>query len=404
MRAILSAPGSRGDVNPMIAIGKALRAAGHDVVISLAEPYAPLAEQAGLTVEPVIDRAAFEEAVGTPTVWKPIRGPIAIFRLIIGRFLELHRDVIERHHRPGETVLVAHPLDLASRIYRDANPATPLATVLPQPVTLRTYESLPRLSPYWFECKRPEWLLRTAYWTVDRMVLDRLISGPVNQIRKDYGLRPISRFMDTWWLSPDRVLAMFPDWFAPATQEFLPQLVHCGFPLDDVSDESFELPDDQPIVFTSGTAHQHCRDFFRAAAATCQQIHRPGLLLSTHDENFPVTLPDQVRTASYLPLAKLLPACRAIVHHGGIGTTSQAFAAAVPQLIRPLAFDQFDNATRVEMLGCGKWLRRPAEMGSLLKELLQQDRSPIDAVAQRCQGMHGGQAAATILAGLLPKV
>ena len=48
LKAILSAPGSRGDVNPMIAIGRNLKRLGYDVVISVAAPYAQLAEEAGL--------------------------------------------------------------------------------------------------------------------------------------------------------------------------------------------------------------------------------------------------------------------------------------------------------------------------------------------------------------------
>ena len=47
----------------------------------------------------------------------------------------------------------------------------------------------------------------------------------------------------------------------------------------------------------------------------------------------------------------MLPRARALVHHGGIGTTAQALAAGVPQLIMPLGFDQFDNAARCRTLG-----------------------------------------------------
>jgi UDP:flavonoid glycosyltransferase YjiC (YdhE family) len=39
------------------------------------------------------------------------------------------------------------------------------------------------------------------------------------------------------------------------------------------------------------------------------------------------------------------------VSHGGIGTLSQALAAGIPQLVMPLAFDQFDNAVRLKRLG-----------------------------------------------------
>lgn len=93
------------------------------------------------------------------------------------------------------------------------------------------------------------------------------------------------------------------------------------------------------------------------AVNACRELNRPGLLLSTFPENFPPDLPETVRPLSYVSFSQLLPHCSAIVHHGGIGTTSQALAAGIPQLIRPLAFDQFDNASRVEKIGRGRWLR-----------------------------------------------
>ena len=370
MRAILSAPGSRGDVNPMIAIGRRMREVGHDVVISLAEPYADVAVDAGLEVEVVIGHQQFTEALGNPHVWKPIRGPLQVFRTVVSEFLERQRDVIQRYHVPGQTVLVSHPLDLASRIFRDAHPETPLASVHLQPVILRTLDDPPKLSGWWFEMSRPQWLMRTTYWLVDTLAVDPTIRGPINKMRSEYGLKPLRRPLDQWWHSPDLILAMYPDWFAPATKSFLPQLKHCGFPLQDNSTKDFVVPQDRPIVFTSGTAHHHCRSFFEAAAQACVQLKRPGLLLSTFPENFPLELPDNVRTMPYMSFTRLLPYCAAIVHHGGIGTTSQALAAGIPQLIRPMAFDQFDNANRIEKLGCGRWLRNDRNLANELQQIL----------------------------------
>ena len=371
MRAILSAPGSRGDVNPMIAIGRRLRDAGHDVVISLAEPYADVAADAGLEVEVVIGNEQFTEALGNPHVWKTIRGPLQVFRTVVSDFLERQRDVIEQYHIPGQTVLVSHPLDLASRIFRDAHPETPLASVHLQPVILRTLDAPPKLSGWWFELSRPVWLMRTIYWLIDTVAVDPTILGPVNRMRTDYGLEPIRRPLNQWWHSPDLILAMYPDWFAPATKTFLPQLIHCGFPLQDNSTDDFSVPQDRPIVFTSGTAHHHCRTFFQAAVKACVQLERPGLLLSTFPENFPEKLPDSVQAMPYRSFTRLLPHCSAIVHHGGIGTTSQALAAGIPQLIRPMAFDQFDNAVRIEKLGCGRWLRNDRQLAHELQQILE---------------------------------
>lgn len=359
----------------MVAIGAALRRRGFEVVISLAEPYADVAVEAGLQVEPVISRGRFDALLSDANVWKPIRGARAIFREVAGEFLSLHLDVIARHHLPGRTVLVSHPLDLASRIHRDAEPRTPLVDVHLAPSMLRTFDQPPRMTPWPFEVARPRWLVRSAYRILDAVVLDPIIAPQVNAARRAMGLKPVRRIVHDWWLSPDRILAMYPDWYAPATSQFSPRLSHVGFPLHDAatSATSFSRPTDRPIVFTAGTAHHHCKSFFSAAASACQSLGRPGLLVSTHAENFPAVLPDRVRASTYVSFGELLPHCAAIVHHGGIGTTSQAFAAGIPQVVRPMAFDQFDNATRVQRLNCGLWLRRDRDLVTCLGHVLADD-------------------------------
>ena len=49
----------------------------------------------------------------------------------------------------------------------------------------------------------------------------------------------------------------------------------------------------------------------------------------------------------------LFPRCRAVVHHGGIGTTAKCIVSGVPQLIIPRSHDQPDNASRIVKLGLG---------------------------------------------------
>lgn len=387
-RVIISAPGSRGDVNPMIAVGRHLRRAGHDVVISLAEPYADAARTAGLTVEAVINQKRFSEVLGNSQIWKPIGGPVTVFRHIARDYLSLHAEVIRKYHLPGRTILISHPLDLASRIFRDADPSTPLVDIHLQPVTLRTFDAPPRLSPWPIEITRPPWALKSAYWLVDHCVIDPIVRGPVNRMRASFGLPPVRRIYHRWWMSPDRILAMYPRWYAPATESFEPRLVHCGFPLEDVDGETFSTPENRPIAFTSGTAHHDCRAFFDRAVEACIQLNRPGLLLSTYDANFPSDLPASIQTMGYASFRRLLPSCAAIVHHGGVGTTSQAMAAGIPQVICPLAFDQFDNATRIERLGCGLWCRRASDLTAVLRAALtnaERDQSPFQQVAKRLQ-------------------
>ena len=372
----------------MVAIGRQLRRQGHEVVISLAEPYVEVAESAGLIVEPVISREEFETVLDDPAVWKPIRGVWKILNQVAADFTSLHDAVIRKHHRPGDTILVSHPLDFASRVFREQDSSTPLVDVHLAPATIRVPSAPARLSPWWFEVSRPEWAVKASYWIADRLVIDRALSPAIEKLRQQYGLPRISRYVDQWWLSPDRILAMYTEWFAPESARASDQLRFVGFPLDDGwtnhrGNDEQEF-DDAPIVFTAGTAHQHSKDFFRQAVDACSKLNRPGLLLSTHRDNFPASLPSFIKTLSFAPLGQLLPKASAIVHHGGIGTTSQAFVSGIPQIVRPNAFDQFDNATRVQRLGCGLWLRKDRELAEAIGRVLNDS-----GIKNRCEEVAG---------------
>jgi UDP:flavonoid glycosyltransferase YjiC (YdhE family) len=87
-----------------------------------------------------------------------------------------------------------------------------------------------------------------------------------------------------------------------------------------------------------------------------EMLNARGIFLAPKTENLPERLPATIRAFPFLPLGKILPSCRAIVHHGGIGTLGQALKSGVPQLIRPLAFDQFDNAYRIAKRQLGSYL------------------------------------------------
>ncbi|MEO1529571.1 MAG: nucleotide disphospho-sugar-binding domain-containing protein [Planctomycetota bacterium] len=397
--AILSAPGSRGDVNPMVGIGSELRRRGFDVAITLAELYCSIAEEAGLYAKSLIDSARFESVMADPNVWHFVWGMRKVLQSVAAEYAVPHFEWVRSIHRPGRTVLVSHPLDFGSRVFRDFEPSTKLVDIHLAPVMLRTKEDPPQLTPKGIGPGRSRSTFDLMYWIADKLILDPMLGRPLNRLRKQLGLDPVKRIMHQWWLSPDAVVAMYPDWFAPATRSFLPQLCHAGFPLNDASDAGFEVPSDRPVVFTGGTANQHSRAFFELAANACVKLGVAGILLSQHDACFPKRLPNSVRGMNYAPLGRLLPHCRAIVHHGGIGTTSQAIMCGVPQLVRPMAFDQFDNARQVVALNAGQKLPRDQELTRSLGELLANDsvQESVNALARRPDGASGVQRAADLI-------
>jgi len=91
---------------------------------------------------------------------------------------------------------------------------------------------------------------------------------------------------------------------------------------------------------------------------------------------------------AYVPFSTLLPRVSAFVHHGGIGTVSQALRAGVPQLIRPMAHDQFDNANRAVRLGVAmKLMPRNCRVKNVVNAI---ERLTSDAaIRQRCTQLAG---------------
>ncbi len=162
--------------------------------------------------------------------------------------------------------------------------------------------------------------------------------------------------------SPQKNLGLFPEWFAHPQPDWAPQTQLTGFIYYDNQDGNEELPKElesflsagsAPIIFTAGTAMKHGSQFFLDCIEACQRLGRRGILLTQHPEQLPAQLPQGIQHFAYLPFSKILPRAAALVHHGGIGTTAQAIAAGIPQVIRPMTHDQPDNAARVEKLGIG---------------------------------------------------
>jgi UDP:flavonoid glycosyltransferase YjiC (YdhE family) len=115
-----------------------------------------------------------------------------------------------------------------------------------------------------------------------------------------------------------------------------------------------------------------------------------------------------VRHVPFAPFTQLLPRCAALIHHGGIGTTSAAFAAGIPQVIMPLSHDQPDNAARVRALGVGDRLlpkhftgRRLADvLRPLLASVQVKDRAA--DLARRCAAQDAIAETADLIERALP--
>ncbi|MFO0842388.1 MAG: glycosyltransferase [Gemmataceae bacterium] len=392
MASILLMPvGSHGDVHPFVGLGRALQARGHEVTLITSAYFEPLAKKAGLPFVGVGTPEDFQAAMDHPDLWHPTRAFRAVAEVGPLRWMRHGYQLVADRHVPGRTVVVSSLLGFGPRIAHEKL-GVPLVTVHLQPSALYSKHAPPELAPTADRPWVPRWAKRLLFWVGFRYVIDPVVAGPTNAFRGELGLPPVRHFLNKWVHSPQRVVGLFPPWYGPPQPDWPANVTLTSFPLFDEAGLE-ELPADverflaegtPPIVFTPGTANKQGHAFFAAAAEACASLGRRGLLLTRFPEQLPSPLPAGVRHFAYIPFSQVFPRAAAVVHHGGVGTTAQALAAGVPQLIMPLAHDQPDNAARVRRLGVGTSLPPQAFRGpAVAKALAGLTGSP--AVAQRCR-------------------
>jgi len=364
LKILLIGLGSAGDVHPNVGLALALKNRGHHVTLIAPSVFRELAEQARLDFFGLGNDEEHYAIIRNPDLWHPMKAFPLLARHLMLRWVRPIYRFIEENHEPGRTVVAAPSTAMGARIAQEKLGVS-LATVHLQPSMIRSYVSpstymIPDITAW-----MPVWMRRWYFRAVDHFVIDRLLAPEINEFRRELQLSPVKNLFDRWMHSSQLVIGLFPEWFAPRPADWPANFHHTGFPLWDAGTvhtpdpvlEGFLAAGEAPYIFTAGTANIHAREFFRRAIQTCLKSKRRGILLTQFpEEQLPTSLPDSVRHFNYIPFSQVLPRAAAFVHHGGIGTMAQALAAGVPQLVTPLAHDQFDNAVRLRRLGCGDYI------------------------------------------------
>ncbi len=399
MRVLVVAGGSHGDILPFIALGREFQRNGHEVRFYASAYFADLVEEAGLSFYGVGTREEYLEVLRNPHINHPLRSLKAIADLVDRSDPSLF-EAITAEIVPGETIIVNSVLAFGARSLAEIH-AVPSATIHLQPIAIvrDSSERSPGsgASAAWHGALGA--LKKCSWYLIDKFLLDPTIGAALNRRRIALGLSPVDRPFNHWIHDSDALVGLFPEWFAPLHRYGTPHLRLTGFPLYDGNSaalpaelEAFLAGGEAPIVFTAGTATGVSHEFFSVSAEACRRSGKRGVLLTHVAEQVPETLPPGVVHCAYAPFSMLLPRASAFVHHGGIGSLSQALRAGVLQLIRPMAHDQFDNANRAVRLGVAvKIVARKYRVNEVVKaiERLTGDASIRDRcahVAEKCSG------------------
>ncbi|HEU4872539.1 MAG TPA: glycosyltransferase [Pyrinomonadaceae bacterium] len=415
MRIVLNTFGSFGDIHPYMAIAMELQRRGHTPVIAAMEGYREKILGAGLEFAPVRPDVPPPKEQGTELVEKimePKTGPRFLMDgLVFPAVRDSYEDLLKAV--AGADLLVTHPAAPAGPLVGRKIGMPWISTVLAPMSFVSAYD--PPVPPFW-------------QWTRKLSVLGPGIMGfLLNTMKNSYKAKAVTDFRDELGLadtgnpmfegqhSPTLVLALFSEVFAKPQPDWPPQTKLTGFCFYDGHHETQMPPEllrfldsgGQPVVFTLGSsAVWVARDFFQQSIEAAQRLGRRAVLLIGDERNRPHTLPDGVIAVDYAPYQSLLPRACAMVHHGGVGTTSQGLLAGVPTLIVPFAFDQSDNAEHAYRLGTSRTLYRKNYFAPRVAKELHKLLQPAYArrareVSQRLQQEDGPRRAADLIEQVL---
>lgn len=406
---LLPTLGSAGDVHPVLAVARALRDQGHHPVVVTSEWFEPTCRAMGVDFEPLLDRGAFERAARNPDIWHPWRGFGVLSRDVIVPAMKPLFELIEGWaERTDDLVVASSILCLGARLAGEKL-GVAQASMHVQPVVLRSRTDTVGTPHLNYPRRGPRWRKNLAYAIADATIADPVLCPELNAFRSWLGLPRVRRPLDGWIHSDQSIVGLWPDWYAHAQDDWPAHVTLTDFPLFDPGEdeglsnevEAYLAAGEPPVVFTGGSANVHGDDLHAIARRTCARLGVRGLFLAPEPESLPPST-REFATFGFTPLGALLPRCRAIVHHGGIGTTGRALHAGLPQVVVPHSHDQPDNAMRVRHLGAGDFVPSASLTARRLASVLgtQLERGAFDHAGRRAGTTNGPDAAARAITRL----
>ncbi|MCF8081335.1 MAG: glycosyltransferase [Desulfobacterales bacterium] len=346
MKILVATYGSRGDVQPIIALCLALRSAGHEVLLAAPPENRQWIGSLGL---------AFA-SLGDPFMAFAGRHPDVHSLRSLAPFLRFLREQTRIQFRTLPPLV--RGVDLAigcSLVFGLPSVAESLAvsyryiSFCPQVFRSDAHPSLLSRNH-----RMPPALNRLS-WRMAALA-DRVAFQPViDRCRKSLGLRSLAcstlehLLGDRPLLAADGILAPLPpDVKRPVTRIGYPHLA--GSDRLSPSLEAFLAEGPPPVYFGFGSMpYPDRRKIFLQVTAAARQANMRLVVSWGREER----MDNDCYLVGSVDHGRLFPKTAMVIHHGGAGTTTTAARAGVPQVLIPHILDQFYWARRILDMGVG---------------------------------------------------
>jgi sterol 3beta-glucosyltransferase len=365
VKVLILTLGTRGDVQPFVALAQQLDSRGHEAVLAAPERFAELVTEYGVAFAGMDDgplRVLDSESVVGDVASGGLGARLALLRRMPGMFTRVLEDcwrIASTGPGAGADVIVHNGQVVAGQHVAEKL-EVPAVLALPLPMYVATSEFA------WPGQQLPSWLPpavnRTTYVGMKAPAV--MFGRTVDRWRAGLGL-PRRRGRHDPLRDPGggRVLALHAVSPAvlPRPADWPPSAQVTGYWFADRRTAGTHLPPERPVVADGGDpwvfvgfgsmAGPDPSAATREIPAALRMAGVRGVLATGWGGLCDVPSPVDVFLTGEVPHELLFPHVAAVVHHGGAGTTAAAVRAGVPQVVCPFVADQPFWGQRMHRLG-----------------------------------------------------
>jgi vancomycin aglycone glucosyltransferase len=352
MRVLLAAVGTRGDVQPVLALALELRKLGHAVRLCISPNFVGWAKSLGLEALPM-----------GVEMRMPAKGSGATPKLTpeeLRRLRESMPDLITDQFETIGAAVEGCDLIVGGNAHQYAAPSIArregigCVTAVYSPVAVPSLDLPPPPTPGHAAEGAPA-SIEEQWRSVARAWNERALER-INRNRSRLRLDPIDDVLeyvltDHTWLAADAVMAPVPR--TPGRKIFQTGtwVLADRTPLSADLEEFLEAG--EPPIFAGFGSMPAGTDASRRLIGAARALGRRIIVSSGWADLGVIDDAPDCKAVGDLSYDVLFPRLATVIHHGGAGTTAAAARAGVPQIITPMFGDQFYWASRIMDLGLG---------------------------------------------------
>jgi len=364
MRIVIVAPGSRGDLEPYIALGKGLKKAGHYIRLISHQNFTTLVNSHGLEFWPI--QSNVQDIAQSNEMSERIQK---------GNFLavmsQMKKEAEHQAINSAQTGLKAcEGMEMVLAGIGGLFVGISLAEKFKLPLLQAYYIPFTptRAFPSFLFPKLPQWLggysnrfsfhiMRQIIWqgfrSTDKMMRKQVLNLPTASFWGPYKTDQVHKYPILYGFSPSVILPptdwganthVTGYWFLDPPEDWKPPQE-----LSDFIDSGFP-----PIYIGFGSmSSRNPQETANLIVEALELSKQRGIIVSGWGGMQKADLPKSVFMVDSVPFSWLFPRVGAVVHHGGAGTTGYGLRSGVPSIIVPFFADQPFWGHLVAKLGVG---------------------------------------------------